>query len=57
MPAFTTEFFRPSLLGNARNLTFEEVLTQIAALNQRERIRAGDDPAVILSLLGTVLNT
>jgi hypothetical protein len=50
MPAFTTEFFRPSLLGNARNLTFEDVLTQIMALNLRQRIRAGDDPAVILTL-------
>ena len=48
MPAFTTEFFRPSLLGKARNLTFEELLAQITALNQRERIRANDDPAVIL---------
>jgi hypothetical protein len=52
MPAFNVDFFKPALLGlqNPAETTFEGLLLQISEMNLVNRIRRGEDPAVVLAL-------
>src|SRR5258708_38494299 len=49
MPKFNVQFFKP-YVRNAPGVCFADVLTIIAGLNNVQRIRTGDDPAVILGI-------